>query len=73
VYLRLHGGPDHGGHYPEATLEAWARRLEHWHSQKYNVFVYFNNDLGGYAIANAQTLRKLLDGATPAPCGSGGA
>jgi uncharacterized protein YecE (DUF72 family) len=24
------------------------------------IFVYFNNDQGGYALANSQTLRTLL-------------
>jgi uncharacterized protein YecE (DUF72 family) len=71
VYLRFHGDADHGGHYPDATLEVWARRLDHWRSQICDVFAYFNNDLGGYAIENAQTLRTLLNGATPAPCGGG--
>lgn len=60
VYLRFHGGPSHNGDYPRAELEAWARRIQSWHREGLKVFVYFNNDLGGYAIKNALTLKHIL-------------
>lgn len=60
VYVRLHGDPAYGGDYQRATLEAWARHIDDWRSQGLDVFVYFNNDIGGYALGNAKTLRKLL-------------
>jgi uncharacterized protein YecE (DUF72 family) len=60
VYVRLHGDPASGGDYQHAALEAWARRIDDWRSQRLDVFVYFNNDIGGYALENARTLRKLL-------------
>lgn len=61
VYLRFHGYPKYGGDYEEVTLESWARHIDQWHSQQLNVFVYFNNDIGGYALNNAQTLKRLLN------------
>ncbi|HEU5098856.1 MAG TPA: DUF72 domain-containing protein [Roseiflexaceae bacterium] len=61
AYLRLHGDPAHGGDYQEAALEARARQIEAWRSQGLQVFVYFNNDVGGYALDNARALRGLLD------------
>ena len=60
VYLRLHGDPDHGGDYQAAALERWERQITEWHAQGLDVFVYFNNDIGGYVLENARTLRKPL-------------
>ncbi|MBI2875989.1 MAG: DUF72 domain-containing protein [Candidatus Tectomicrobia bacterium] len=60
VYLRFHGGPDHGGHYPLAALEAWARQIDDWREQGLDLFAYFNNDIGGYALENAKMLKRLL-------------
>jgi uncharacterized protein YecE (DUF72 family) len=63
VYVRLHGDQAHGGDYQEAALEAWARQISEWRRQRLDVFVYFNNDIGGYALEDARTLRKMLDAA----------
>jgi uncharacterized protein YecE (DUF72 family) len=60
VYIRFHGDAAHGGDYQRGALEAWARRIVEWQAQHHDVFVYFNNDVGGYAITNAQLLRTLL-------------
>jgi len=60
VYLRLHGGPDHGGDYQTAALETLANRIDDWRRQGLDVFVYFNNDSNGYAISNAQELKNML-------------
>jgi uncharacterized protein YecE (DUF72 family) len=61
VYLRFHGDPAHSGDYQAASLELWAGRIAEWQRQGLDVFVYFNNDIGGYAVQNAQTLRGLVD------------
>ena len=63
VYLRLHGDPAHGGDYQEPTLETWAQQIVDWCGQGLKVFVYFNNDIHGYALEDARTLRKMLNGA----------
>ena len=60
VYIRFHGDVAHGGDYSQAALETWAKRIAEWRSQKLDVFVYFNNDIGGYALKNAKTLNQLL-------------
>ncbi len=60
VYLRFHGDVLHGGDYPLSTLKVWAKRIAAWYSQRLGVFVYFNNDIGGYAVQNAVTLKRLL-------------
>jgi uncharacterized protein YecE (DUF72 family) len=63
VYLRFHGDPAHGGDYQETALETWAQQIRDWRDQGLDVYVYFNNDIGGYALEDAKTLRKLLDAA----------
>ena len=63
VYVRLHG-PDRGslyaGSYSDADLRWWAHRIREWRSMNKEVFVYFNNDGGGNAVRNADTLRWML-------------
>ena len=56
----FHGDPAHGGNYQHGTLATWARRIDDWRGQKLDIFIYFNNDVGGYALENAKTLRRLL-------------
>ena len=60
VYLRLHGEASHSGDYAKGTLETWARRIAAWHDQGLDVFVYFNNDVGGHAPRNAAALNELV-------------
>jgi uncharacterized protein YecE (DUF72 family) len=63
VYVRLHG-PDrehlYGGSYSDDDLRWWADRVREWDAQGRDVFAYFNNDGGGNAVRNADTLRHLL-------------
>lgn len=60
AYVRFHGGPGHGGRYSDPELESWAGRIADWHAAGISVYAYFNNDVGGHAIANALRLRQLL-------------
>jgi len=60
VYIRFHGDPNHGGDYPLAALETWARRIHDWHHHGLRVFAYFNNDVGGYALEDAKALKRLI-------------
>lgn len=63
VYVRMHG-PDqqflYGGSYPDNDLRWWADRIREWEGMGKEVFVYFNNDGGGNAVRNAQSLRSIL-------------
>ena len=63
VYVRMHG-PDHqhlyGGSYSDTDLGWWADRIREWDGGGRDVFVYFNNDGGGNAVRNADTLRQIL-------------
>ena len=63
VYVRLHGPDPHhlyGGSYSEADLAWWAGRIGEWAGMGREVFVYFNNDGGGHAVRNADTLKGML-------------
>jgi uncharacterized protein YecE (DUF72 family) len=69
VYIRLHG-PDaqslYAGSYSDEELRSWADRITKWDKEGHHILVYFNNDLGGHAVRNARTLKRLLSGcATP--------
>lgn len=63
VYVRMHG-PDtnflYGGSYSDNDLRWWADRIREWRAQGREVFVYFNNDGGGNAVRNAESLRGFV-------------
>ena len=63
VYVRMHG-PDqdaiYAGCYSNDELRRWADRITEWDGAGTDVWMYFNNDLGGHAVRNALTLRGLL-------------
>ncbi len=64
VYVRMHG-PDqdaiYAGCYSGDELRRWAERITKWRNDGKDVWVYFNNDVGGHAVRNALTLRELLN------------
>jgi uncharacterized protein YecE (DUF72 family) len=63
VYVRLHGyGVKYGGTYPQDILEEWATWLRSALASGHDAYVYFNNDINGYAVHDAQRLRALLEG-----------
>jgi uncharacterized protein YecE (DUF72 family) len=59
-YLRFHGPEGtYRGSYELEWLEEYAGFIEAWLKKKQTVFVYFNNTMGE-ALANLQTLNKLI-------------
>jgi uncharacterized protein YecE (DUF72 family) len=63
IYVRFHGQRGgYEGEYPSADLSAWADAIAGWHNEGLDVYVYFNNDFGGYAVENARGLIQLLAG-----------
>jgi len=63
VYVRGHG-PDgrYRDHYPDKTLQAWARKIRAWKRQRRDVRVYFDNDQKSAAPVDAKRLMALLNG-----------
>jgi len=64
IYLRLHGsgGGRYEGKYTDSELKDWAGWIDAHRGEVTHAWAYFNNDVHGYAVENARTLRKLLLG-----------
>jgi uncharacterized protein YecE (DUF72 family) len=60
VYMRFHGASGHDGDYSQEQLREAAEKIEEHRSQGLDVYVYFNNDVHGYALNNAQSLREMV-------------
>jgi uncharacterized protein YecE (DUF72 family) len=61
AYVRFHGsGERYGGRYPSQRLSAWARRMVDWADAGLPVWAYFNNDIGGHAVRDADRLRTMV-------------
>jgi len=62
IYLRFHG-PDgsYATGYPDAVLKTYARKCSAWLNQGHDLWIFFNNDIHGYAIQNAIRLRELIE------------
>jgi uncharacterized protein YecE (DUF72 family) len=65
VYLRFHAGRAPGGGFEPEALREWASRLRGALRSGLDGYVYFNNDRGGHAIRDAETLTLLLRGDEP--------
>jgi uncharacterized protein YecE (DUF72 family) len=63
AYVRLHGPADdarYHGAYDDDALRCWAERVLAWERDGHDAYVYFNNDVAGHAVRNAETLRRLV-------------
>jgi uncharacterized protein YecE (DUF72 family) len=60
TYIRMHLPPKGLG-YGKRALEPWADRVIEWRGGGLDVFVYFNNDMEGHAIKDAETLITLVN------------
>lgn len=61
VYVRRHGpGGRYRGCYAPAHIAADADRVRRWLQVGKDVFVYYNNDIGGYAVDNARQLTEAV-------------
>jgi uncharacterized protein YecE (DUF72 family) len=60
AYVRFHGaGEEYAGKYRPSRLRGWADWIAEV-AEAHRVFVYFNNDIKGHALADAKTLRRLI-------------
>jgi len=61
VYFRFHGpGRLYASDYETEQLQGYAQKIRHLLEQGKKVWAFFNNDVGGYAVENARTLRHLV-------------
>lgn len=59
AYIRFHGSAIlYGGCYTDEELSSWAERIKGLEVKR--VYIYFNNDMEGYAVMNAKTLSRFL-------------
>lgn len=64
VYVRMHGPAGdamYAGSYPGDELRCWVDRIAEWTGEARDVWMYFNNDLGGHAVRNALSVREILE------------
>jgi uncharacterized protein YecE (DUF72 family) len=63
AYVRFHGTLGlYYGSYSDEELEEWAGRLRTIGGRVRAVYVYFNNDVAGYAVKDAANLARMLEG-----------
>lgn len=68
AYMRFHGSVlVYHGNYSDVMLVGWADRLRALAEDLEEAYVYFNNDLEGFAVANALKLAELLGVPMPHP------
>jgi uncharacterized protein YecE (DUF72 family) len=60
TFVRFHhGSRGRRGNYSDSELEDWAHRIDGWR-RDVEVYVYFNNDWEGFAVANGRWLARRL-------------
>jgi uncharacterized protein YecE (DUF72 family) len=62
TYVRFHGPgrAKYTGSYSHEEVQQWADRIKSWRRNLSAIYVYFNNDVGGWAVKNAIELKTLL-------------
>jgi uncharacterized protein YecE (DUF72 family) len=60
IYLRFHGPAKlYASDYPDGMLQEFAGKIARWLKEGLDVWAFFNNDVGGYAVKNALRLREI--------------
>ena len=63
AYLRFHGSEAlFSSCYTDEELAEWADKITNMAVKLEAVYIYFNNDVSGFAVENAVTLRSYLEG-----------
>ncbi len=63
AYVRFHGSTGlYWSCYTDDELAGWAEKLARLAAKLEAVYIYFNNDAEGFAIRNALTLHRYLEG-----------
>jgi len=62
AYIRFHGSDSlYSSCYTDEELADWAKRIADLAKGLESVYIYFNNDVQGFAIRNAETMRRILE------------
>jgi uncharacterized protein YecE (DUF72 family) len=61
TYVRFHGKKSlYSSCYTDKEMVDWAKKIKSLAKQLKSVYIYFNNDIAGYALENARTLHDYL-------------
>jgi uncharacterized protein YecE (DUF72 family) len=60
TYVRMHRGQEPGGGFSDEELKTWAGQVRALSGAGKDVYMYFNNDWGGYAVRDAAMIQELL-------------
>jgi uncharacterized protein YecE (DUF72 family) len=61
VYIRLHGREQlYASDYQDHDLSLLAQKIIGWHTEKKEIWVFFNNDFHGFAVKNAERLHHFI-------------
>jgi len=62
AYIRFHGSTElYSSCYSDEELAHWAKKLKDLATNLKEVYIYFNNDAGAFAVKNAMTLGNYLE------------
>lgn len=62
AYIRFHGSDSlYSSCYSDEELADWAKNIAQLAENLESVYIYFNNDIAGYALQNAETIRDYLE------------
>jgi uncharacterized protein YecE (DUF72 family) len=62
AYVRFHGSAGlYSSSYSDEELTGWAKKIVELGQKLKAVYIYFNNDVAGYALNNARTLTRFLE------------
>jgi uncharacterized protein YecE (DUF72 family) len=61
-YIRMHGSTKlYSSKYSDKELIKFASIIIKYHDKGFYSFIYFNNDICGYAVENARAMQKLIN------------
>ena len=61
AYIRFHGSDSlYSSCYTDEELTQWAEKTVDLAGRLESVYIYFNNDVAGFALKNAETIKHLL-------------
>ena len=64
VYFRRHGPLRYAGGYSEESLQSDAKQIRAFRRKGREVYIYFNNDIGGHAPRDAKRLESIIKGSS---------
>jgi uncharacterized protein YecE (DUF72 family) len=61
IYIRFHGPADlYASSYSDEMLYSFARKFRKWAKEGHQIWVFFNNDIHGYALGDAKRLAAMV-------------